>query len=671
MGRIEKLSDELANQIAAGEVVERPASIVKELIENALDARATRVTVDVEQGGSALIRVTDDGDGMTPDDALLALERHATSKIKALEDLFHLGTFGFRGEALPSIASVSRLLLRTRARGSDEACEVEIAGGKTPIVRPAGAATGTTLEVRDLFFNVPARRKFLKATATESAHIGDVLLGAALARPDVTFTLSRDKRVVREYLRAGTRAERARVASSGENLAHVVAERGPLRLEAMLAAPERARSGATGLTLLVNGRPVRDRVLARAVAHAYGSVLEGGRYPVGVVWLDLPTELVDINVHPQKAEVRFTDARGVFDAITRELHGALARAFGLPDVGNPFAHPRPAPPTSPALGAPPIRATGATRDLFSGVLGSGALRVAASAPRPLEASGRPDDGAGPIDSHARGGAGPIDSHSRGGAGPADGDARDGHAAAAMDARDGHAAAARPTTARHDPLSTGPVTLLRAENLFVAEGTASAPPFQRPGLYTTLRYIGQVHATFLVCEGDDGLYVLDQHAAAERVTFDRLRRAFASRSIAVQRLLVPEVVDLPPSDVAVLEEHADDVTRLGVEVRAVGDAAVAVHGVPTILARAEPARVVADLVSELSRAGGRAFGGAIDLVLATMACHGSIRAGDSVSPEEARALLDALDEVDFAGHCPHGRPVVMRLGWTELERRVGR
>lgn len=631
MGRIQKLSDELANQIAAGEVVERPASVVKELIENALDAGATRVTVDVEQGGSALVRVTDDGEGMTADDALLALERHATSKIKTLEDLFRLGTFGFRGEALPSIASVSRLVLRTRARGADEGCAVEIAGGRAPVVKPAGGAVGTTIEVRDLFFNVPARRKFLKATGTESAHVGDVLLGAALARPDVTFTLSRDKRVVREYLRAGTRAERARAASAAENLAHVVAERGPLRIEAMLAAPERARSGAAGLSLLVNGRPVRDRVLARAVAHAYGSVLESGRYPVGVVWLDLPVELVDINVHPQKAEVRFTDARGVFDAITRELHGALARAFGLPDVGNPFSHPRPAAPMYPPLDASarPLASAGGTRDLFSSALG---------------AASRPGGDAGA--SAAPAGAG------------------------ASAARGERGAGAAGPPARHDPLATGPVTLLRPENLFVAEGPPISP-FQRPGLYTTLRFIGQVHATFLVCEGDDGLYVLDQHAAAERVTFDRLRRAFASRSIATQRLLVPEVVELPPSDVAVLEEHAGDVTRLGVEVRAVGDGAVAVHGVPAILARAEPARVVADLVSELSRAGGRAFGGAIDLVLATMACHGSTRAGDAVSPEEARALLDALDEVDFAGHCPHGRPVVMRLGWTELERRVGR
>ena len=599
MGRIQKLSDELANQIAAGEVVERPASVVKELIENALDANATRVAVDVEQGGSVLVRVTDDGDGMTADDAILALERHATSKIRTLEDLFRLGTFGFRGEALPSIASVSRLLLRTRARGAAEGCEVEIAGGKPPVVRPAGCAIGTSIEVRELFFNVPARRKFLKATATESAHVGDVLLGAALARPDVTFTLSRDGRVVREYLRVGTRAERARVASAGETFAHVVAERGPLRIEAMLAAPERARSGAAGLSLLVNGRAVRDRVLARAVANAYGSVLEGGRYPVGVVWLDLPAELVDINVHPQKAEVRFTDARQVFDGITRELHASLARAFGLPELSNPFAHVRPAAATLEALG----NAAASARAMVSGAGG-----MVAPTLQP------------------------------------------------------------PTLARPD---APPSTLLPEGNLFIAESPPSSSLFHRPGLYGTLRFVGQVRGTFLLCEGDDGLYVLDQHAAAERVTFDRLRRAFATRTMATQRLLVPEVVELPPSDVAVLEDHADEVVRVGVEVRAVSDGAVAVHAVPAILARAEPARVVRDLASELSRAGGRAFGGAVDLVLATMACHGSIRAGDAVSPEEARALLTALDEVDFAGHCPHGRPVVMRLGWTELERRVGR
>ncbi|MDF2692828.1 MAG: mismatch repair protein MutL [Labilithrix sp.] len=598
MGRIQKLSDELANQIAAGEVVERPASVVKELVENALDANATRVVVDVEQGGTALVRVTDDGDGMTADDALLALERHATSKIRTLDDLFRLGTFGFRGEALPSIASVSRLVLRTRARGANEGTEIEIAGGRPPVVRPAGGATGTSLEVRDLFFNVPARRKFLKATATESAHVGDVVLGAALARPDVTFTLSRDGRIVREYLRVASRSERAKVASAGETLAHVMAERGPLRIEAMLAAPERARAGATGLALLVNGRAVRDRVLARAVAHAYGSVLEGGRYPVGVVWLDLPPELVDINVHPQKAEVRFTDARGVFDGITRELHGQLAHAFGLPELSNPFAQQRFAAPSLKPLdqivSAPPST-------LAASLFTAPTLQPPTTLPRPEL----------------------------------------------------------------------PPALLPEGNLFIAEAPPSSTLWSRPGLYATLRFVGQMRGMFLVCEGEDGLYVLDQHAAAERVTFDRLRRAHAARTVATQRLLVPDVVELPPSDVAVLEEHAEEVARVGVEVRAVGDGAVAVHAVPALLVRAEPARVVRDLASELSRAGGRAFGGAIDLVLATMACHGSIRAGDAISPEEARALLAALDGVDFAGHCPHGRPVVMRLAWSELERRVGR
>jgi DNA mismatch repair protein MutL len=610
--RIQRLSDELANQIAAGEVVERPASIVKELVENSLDAGATRLTVDVEQGGTALIRVADDGEGMLPEDAVLALERHATSKIKTLDDLFRLSTFGFRGEALPSIASVSKLRLATRPKAEHEGCEVEVSGGQLvhpQRFRPVGMAAGTIVEVKELFFNVPARRKFLKATATESAHVGDVLLGAALGRPDVTFTLSREGRTVREYLRVGSREERARAASAGEKLTHVGAERGPLRIEAMLAPPERARAGATGLALLVNGRPVRDRVLARAVANSYGSILDGGRYPVGVVWLDLPPELVDVNVHPQKAEVRFTDARGVFDAITRELHAALGRAYRLPDLGaNVFA--------SRASSAPPVP----PRDDVS----VETRRQAATLDPPAASTQVPI-----------------------------------------------------------PPSTLPRTLspLPEKNLFlpidpaelVAIGDAGVTSelFERRGVYASLRFVGQMRATFLVCEGDDGLYVLDQHAAAERVTFDRLRRAHAAREMPMQRLLVPEVVELAAAEVSALEDHADEVQRLGVELRAVGATATAVHAMPALLARATPARVVRDLASELSREGGRAFRGAIDLVLATMACHGSIRAGDAVAPAEATTLLAALDEVDFAGHCPHGRPIVMRLGWAELERRVGR
>jgi DNA mismatch repair protein MutL len=598
MGRIQRLTAELSNQIAAGEVVERPSSVVKELVENALDAGATRIVVDVEQGGTTLVRVSDDGEGMSSDDALLCLERHATSKISRFTDLADLGTFGFRGEALPSIASVSRLLLRTRPRGSNEGVEVAVVGGGEPTVTPSGGAVGTTLEVRDLFFNVPARRKFLKATATESAHVSDVLLGMALARYDVTFVLTRDGRPVREHLRVASRADRARavMSSDGASLVECRAERGAIRIEALLAPPERARAGATGLSILVNGRPVRDRQLVRAVAQAYGSVLDGGRYPLGVVWIDVPPEVVDVNVHPQKAEVRFSDARGLFDAVTRELHGSLAHAFGLPALGAHSQAPvqRMPFPTSRTLEAP-------SREAIA------AASVAASA----------------------------------------------------------------------------AALFPSENLFetrgekreqgtgMGTGMPDGGLFQEAGRYGALRFVGQVRGTFLICEGEDGIYVLDQHAAAERVTFDRLRKAHGERGVSMQRMLVPEVVELSPGEVAILEDNAEELSRLGVEVRAVGDSAVAVHGVPDLLVRAEPKRLVRDLVAEVSRTAGRPFRGAVDLVLATMACHGSVRAGDAMSPAEVTALLRALDNVDFAGHCPHGRPLVMRMSFGELERKVGR
>jgi DNA mismatch repair protein MutL len=581
--RVVKLDDDLVNQIAAGEVVERPASVVKELVENALDAGATRVVVDVEHGGVTLVRVSDDGEGMTPEDAALAVQRHATSKIRALEDLTRLGTFGFRGEALPSIASVSRFELRTRRREVSEGTSVCVDGGGAARIAPIGGAPGTTVEVRDLFFNVPARRKFLKATGTESAHVGEVVLAAALARYDVTFVLSRDGRVVREYLRAESALDRARAAlGEGASLAPCSFERSELSVEALLGPPERARAGSVGLSLLVNGRPVKDRQLARAVAQAYGSVLEPGRYPVGVVLVTMPGDQVDVNVHPQKAEVRFSDARALFDAVTRGLHARLASAFALPALGAPgrpwFAGRADAPPAS----TPPS----------SGFMGMLAERAS------------------------------------------------------------------------DAVSSGEAPRLLAEGV-----TPSL--FGGRSLYGELRYVGQARGTFLLCEGPDALYVLDQHAAAERVTFDRLRRSFAARGIASQRLLVAEIVDLDARDAALLEEHADEILGLGVEVRRMGERAVAVHAVPQALVRADARRIVTDLAAELGREAGRPFAGAVDLVLATMACHGSVRAGDALSREQAEALLRALDDVDFSGHCPHGRPVVLRWSWGELERKLGR
>jgi DNA mismatch repair protein MutL len=600
MGRIQTLPTDLANQIAAGEVVERPASVVKELVENALDAGATRIKVELERGGATLIRVSDDGAGMDEDDAVLSLQRHATSKIRHKDDLFALSTFGFRGEALPSIASVSKLRLSTRARGAAEGTEIVLEGGGTAKPRPTGAAEGTSIEVRDLFFNVPARRKFLKSTGTEAAHVTEALLLAALARPEVSFFLVRDGRVAREWLRAPSRRERALQGFEGsERLEACVGERGPMRIEAHLAPPERARAGATGLHLLVNGRPIRDRPLARAVAQAYGSVLEPGRYPVGVVYLEVPPAEVDVNVHPQKAEVRFADGRALLDAVTQELYAGLARAFSLPALGSSRAWfaPRPGRITAAApFGALSVEEDGGVHDPWKLAIPEETARV---------------DGQGTLAEQT-------------------------------------GLLANPAAPKADPIL-----------------------FDGVGFYASLEFLAQVRSTFLVCGGADGLYILDQHAAAERVTFNRLRKAFASRSIATQRLLIPDVIEMLPTEVATLEERAGEVTALGVELRAVGPNAVAVHAVPALLARARPERIVRDLVAELGRADRRPFGDAADLVLATMACHGSIRAGDVVSRAEAAALLRALDDIDFAGHCPHGRPVVTRIGYDELERRVGR
>ena len=595
MGRIQKLPSDLADQIAAGEVVERPASVVKELIENAVDAGASRVKVEVEQGGLSLVRVSDDGEGMDGADALLALERHATSKIRRKEDLFSLNTFGFRGEALPSIASVAKLRLVTRARGATEGADVLVEGGGPARVRPGGAPEGTSVEVRDLFFNVPARRKFLKSNGTEAAHISEAVLLGALARHGVSFFLVRDGRPAREWLHVSTRRERAAQAFAGERLEACLGECRDMKIEAHLAPPERARAGAVGLHLLVNGRPVRDRALARAVAQAYGSVLEPGRYPVGVVYLETERGQVDVNVHPQKAEVRFADARALFDAVTRELHRSLASAFSIPALGarRVWGHG----PPSFGVGSTPAR----PGSLFD--------PMGASDPWRLEVSASPSE----------------------------------------------------VLAVAEPNRSSSAT-----------GTEAAPAlFDGVGFYASLEFLAQVQAMFLVCGGSDGLYILDQHAAAERVTFHRLRRDYASRSIATQRLLLPEVVDLLPAEVATLEERADDVASLGVEVRAVGPNAIAVHAVPMLLARGRPERIVRDLVAELGRQARRPFGDAADIVLATMACHGSLRAGDMLSREEAIALLCALDGIDFAGHCPHGRPVVTRIGYDELERRVGR
>ncbi|AUX27614.1 DNA mismatch repair protein MutL [Sorangium cellulosum] len=644
--RVALLPDDLANQIAAGEVVERPASVVKELVENALDAGARRVRIDIEGGGVGLVRVADDGRGMSREDASLAVLRHATSKIARLDDLRCIQSFGFRGEALASIASVSRFSLRTRRDGEAEGTEIRIEGGGAAQAAPCGCAAGTVVEVRDLFYNVPARRKFLRAVGTESAHVTEVAQAIALGEPGVTLILSRDGRVVREWLRAPNRAERVRTMLAGEELATCAGQRGPLTVEAFVSRPERARSGAGWLWMFVNGRHVRDRSLARSVALAYGSVLEPGRYPIGAVFIDLPAELVDVNVHPQKAEVRFADGRAVADAIYKIVAAQVAAAFGLPAPAPGGFQGRKGKLFEDA--APP------PGDAWAWSNGPGAAPPAAGAPAERqEPPGDPWGLGGDL-----GGAPPPARPGAVQAGPGAPAQAGGWTDAALawqGGGPGEPAIAPGSPPVPYPTGSGP-TLTAAE---------------RAPAWKALRFLAQVRNTYFVCEGPDGIYFLDQHAAAERVTFHRLRASYDGRDVATQKLLFPALVPAAPAEVSLIEEAQEAVARLGLDVRPAGAAQLAVHAVPTLLRRAAPERLVRDLLDELSHSGERAFSGAVDLALATMACHGSLRAGDPVAPEEARALLASLDEVDFAGHCPHGRPVVMRIGWPELEHRVGR
>jgi DNA mismatch repair protein MutL len=610
--KIAVLPPALASQIAAGEVVERPASAVKELIENALDAGAQRVDIEIEGGGVTRLSVSDDGFGMSAENARLSVERHATSKLTAISDLNHLSSYGFRGEALPSIASVSRFALRTRSAETDAGLEVSIEGGAAKAVRPTGMAVGTRVEVRDLFFNVPARRKFLRSTGTESGHVTEVVEAAALTRPEVTFTLARDGRGVREFLRASGRAERVAQVSQGEDLAPCEGTRGPLQIQAFLSRPEHARSGAGGLRLFVNGRSVRDRAIAVTIAQAYGSVLERGRYPRGVVYLDLPPEFLDVNVHPQKAEVRFADPRALADALYGMLSRALAGAFSLP-TPNRSAWGRTKP--EPVVAAVPAEP-------------SVALRVA-----PGERSWV---------------SGPV-----------------------------LAATPAVAAARVEPASIAADIAL--ESLFsqtpalnAVRDSAVLPARQQPEIaWSSLRFVAQLRQTYLLCESADGIYLLDQHAAAERVTFTRLQKQYQGRAVPSQALLFPVTLEVLPAEAELVEHRGKEMAEVGLDVRVRGPESISIHAVPKLLQRASAERLLRDLLSEVSRKGGRGFSEAVDLALATMACHGSIRAGDPLAPDEAKALLEALDDADFAGHCPHGRPVVTFLSWAELERKVGR
>jgi len=621
--RIRLLPDTLVDQIAAGEVVERPASVVKELVENALDAGARRLRVELRDGGTRQIVVADDGSGMSPDEARLALKRHATSKLASAQDLQRIASFGFRGEALPAIASVSRLRLLTRARGAATGFELRVEAGQIVAEREAGAPEGTRIEVADLFAAVPARRKFLKSPVTEWGHVADWLARVALVRPDVHFDLQRDERPAFAWPATDDPLVRVAAVLSEDEAAAMVAVQGGvgrIAVRGFASRPDWQRASADGIQLFVNGRPVRDRLLRHAVLEAYRDVLPRGRFPSVVLFVELPLEAVDVNVHPAKWEVRFAEPRDAHHAVSRALRAALATRTWLGTAPGAQASDR----ASREPGE-----TGATR---GPEWATGGLPETQAARGPGWAQGRatPDRVA-----EAPGGASDWV----------------------------FAGSGRSAQATLLPLDGGPAT-----------GVASAPRF------ADCRRLGQLLATYLLLETKDGLVLVDQHAAHERVLYERLRADWLQGGVPRQVLLAPLALELAPAACAALAAGIDAIRDLGFELEPFGDAAFLVRAVPALLAGRDPAPLVRALADELRDADGAAdlasaartrLVAALDQICATLACHAARTQGERLDEREQQALLEALDAIPWAPTCPHGRPVALPISLSEIERRFGR
>ena len=633
MGRINRLPPGLANQIAAGEVVERPASAVKELVENALDAGAVRVAVTLELGGKRLIRVEDDGEGMTPADAELAVERHATSKIGSLGDLAAIATLGFRGEALPSIASVSHLRLRTRARGASSGVEVGVDGGAAARVTEAGLPEGTTVEVRDLFYNVPARRKFLKSDGAETGHISRALTQLALAHAEVGFRLRSGPRTLFDHPPVAAFADRFfQIYGDRPGLVEVRKDAAGIRLYGLAAALAAEGPARGPQHLFVNRRAVKDRTILHAVNDAYSRASIKPRSPEVHLFVELPHDRVDVNVHPTKAEVRFLEQSLVHEVVRRGLAAALGQEAVpqvslAPSPGAPSVEPRAHAIPGIVAGMGAASRWGPVTDVFrrrDGETGrAGVLRDRPAA----EKSPVPGPSA-----DARGGAGP--------------------------GRPGGVEAA----SAHRPEASGVDGMADAVAAAVPAAVGPAP----------LIPLGQFRDTFIIAVDNDGVVIIDQHVAHERILHEQVTARLTRGALESQRLLEPLLIALPAGARGALAAHADDLARLGFEVEPFGGGSVRVAAVPALLGRGACEAAVRTLAEDLEGLDrGAVVGDAIARIAAGTACHAAVKANDRLTMEKMTWILQELRRTAYSTVCPHGRPVLLRLTRQELEKRFER
>ena len=651
MSRIRILPESVANKIAAGEVVERPASVVKELLENALDAGAKTVRIEVEQGGKHMIRVTDDGHGMTHDDALLAFERHATSKLKTADDLLSIATLGFRGEALPSIAAVSRLLLETRDETEGEGTRVEFAGGKLIGVKPAGLPAGTTVSIADIFYCVPARRKFLKSDTTELGHIASLVTHYALANPGRQFILSTPTQEIINCAPAEKLADRVYQLFGRQALDELVEipsvsapfraaitepqldpeeEMASLTVTGFTSRPEVQRLNRNGIYIFVNRRLVRDRLILHAIHEAYRNILPPTVFPATLLFLEMPYEEVDVNVHPAKIEVRFRRSNFVHDFTRDTIRQALMSvrpiaSFAAAATATPQASgfgngalpggitPAPAESGVPRAIIPPMEEMG----LGSGVGPDGGFDLSSAPMQPVEQR--------------------IPFRSGGAFGTAIAPAQ----ISAASTWAGNLAA---------PSADAPATLPRPEQI------------------ADLKPLGQVNSSFIVAVNGEGLWIVDQHVAHERVLFEQHLEARRTGKIEAQRMLMPLVIELSPRQIVTFEQIAEELAANGFEVELMGPKSVAIQAVPAGVVAPDAEKLLREILDGIERENAAISIETLQAkIAASTACHAAIKVNMPLEPSKMEWLLDALAKTDCPMSCPHGRPVVLRYSTREIEK----
>jgi DNA mismatch repair protein MutL len=609
---IRLLSEKVANMIAAGEVIERPASVVKELVENSLDAGAHRILVDLKVGGRKLIRVVDDGDGMSHDDALLALERHATSKIRSETDLTTVATMGFRGEALPAIASVARLNLRTAQREQASGIRIRVEGGKILEVVDEAVAPGTEMEIVDLFFNTPGRRKFMRSPETELTHIVEAVTRLALPRRDVFFRLRQDSKTLLQVPAGDSFIARVTTLlgpDASADLVELSFEGRHFGLTGFISGPMTTRSSSSHMFVYCNGRFLRDRMLTHAINSGYRGHILKGRYPVVILLIDIPPELVDVNVHPTKSEVRFRKPSGVYEGIVSAIDQTLRKRFGAAEK-NPFSFPL-TPSGQPAY---PQRSDD-------------------------DALNRQNETLNAISRFGEtGGASLFERYPQ------------------------------PATRHLDPVYA-------KAGSADAQSTPEKNQFPGGGVFSRLAIIGQLFNNYIVCETREGggsMVLIDMHAAHERIIFEKLKKDYLGSSIPVQGQLIPVTMELRRAEAAALRKIMSHLKSVGIEVEPFGGDTFRITGVPTILSTSEAQSVVTQCIDRFLEIGQNAPPDHIaDNFLSVLACHSAVRSGQELTTMQMREILKGLDAVDNSGACPHGRPTIWTTSMIEIEKRFKR